>query len=217
VFAAEGDNVLPAAILGMRGKENLYLSSENKWQAKYIPAFVRRYPFVFSSSNDGTTFTLCIDEAFGGFNQQERGQRFIADDGKPTPYTDNVLNFLREYQAQFVRTQAFCKKLKELNLLEPMQAQITTPTGERVSLTGFLGIDRKKLRALSGEALASLAVNDDLESIYLHLYSMRNFDDVKNRFLTLRSSEAQAPPPAAPEPEPAVKGGKSGAKQSAKG
>ena len=218
VFAAEGDNLLPAAILGMRGKENLYLSADNKWQAKYIPAFVRRYPFVFSSSNDGTTFTLCIDEAFAGVNQEGRGQQLIADDGKPTPYTENVLNFLREYQAQFLRTQAFCKKLKELNLLEPMQAQITTPTGERVSLTGFLGIDRKKLRALSAEALASLAANDDLESIYLHLYSMRNFDDVKNRFLTLRSSEAQAPPAAAApsEPEPAVKGGKSGAKQPAK-
>ncbi len=223
VFAQEGDNILPAAILGMRGSENLYLSSENKWQARYIPAFVRRYPFVFSSTPDGQTFTLCIDEAFKGFNQQGRGQRLFGEDGKPSPYTENVLNFLREYQAQFVRTQAFCRRLKDLGLLDPMQAQITMSTGERVSLSGFLGIDRKKLRTLSGDDLARLASNDDLESVYLHLHSMRNFDEVKNRFLSLRSAEAQAAPPMAgpSEPEAAAPatatGGKSRAKQPTKG
>jgi hypothetical protein len=61
------------------------------WQAKYIPAFVRRYPFVFSSRGVGKTFTLCIDEAFPGFNQSGRGERLFGDDGKPTPYVQNVL------------------------------------------------------------------------------------------------------------------------------
>jgi hypothetical protein len=221
VFAQEGENILPAAILGMRGQQNLYLSAENTWQARYIPAFVRRYPFVFSSSPDGQTFTLCIDEAFKGFNQEGRGQRLFGDDGKPSPYTDNVLNFLREYQAQFERTKAFCRKLKDLNLLEPMQAQITMSTGERVSLTGFLGIDRKRIRTLSSENLAKLVANDDLETIYLHLYSMRNFDEVKNRFLSLRSAEAQAALPVAgpsePEAAPPAAGGKGRTKPPAKG
>ena len=196
VFATSGEETFPVAILGIGGKDNLYLSANSKWQAKYIPAFIRRYPFVFAKNADGTTFTLCIDEAFAGFNQEGRGQRLIADDGKPTPYTENVLNFLREYEAQFARTQAFCKTLKELDLLGSMQAQVATPTGGRLSVTGFQGIDRKKLRALSAEALAALSANDDLESIYLHLYSLRNFDEVKNRMLTLRTAEAQAPPPA---------------------
>jgi hypothetical protein len=39
------------------------------WQAKYIPAFLRRYPFVFSSNDDGNNFVLRIDEGFPGFNQ----------------------------------------------------------------------------------------------------------------------------------------------------
>ncbi|MBI2204443.1 MAG: SapC family protein [Candidatus Rokubacteria bacterium] len=60
------DEVMPAVILGVRGTENLYLGGNGAWQARYVPAFVRRYPFVFSSGDDGKTFTLCIDEAFGG-------------------------------------------------------------------------------------------------------------------------------------------------------
>src|SRR5262249_27596052 len=44
VFVGTKDNVMPAVILGLRDNENLYLSRDHKWDAKYIPAFVRRYP-----------------------------------------------------------------------------------------------------------------------------------------------------------------------------
>ena len=190
VFADGAEVPMPAAILGLRAKENLYLSKENQWQAKYIPAFARRYPFVFSLTNDGKTFMLCIDEAFSGFNQQGRGQRLFGDDGKPAPYTENVLKFLQEYEAQFARTQAFCRKLKELDLLEPMQAQVTVPTGEKMSLTGFLVVSRAKLRALSPDNLAGLVKTDELELLYLHLYSMRNFNELKDRFTAVHPGNA---------------------------
>src|SRR5262245_19999312 len=64
VFGDKGDVVMPVAVLGVRTDENLYVTMQGGWQAKYIPAFVRRYPFVFFSRDEGKTFTLCIDEAF---------------------------------------------------------------------------------------------------------------------------------------------------------
>src|SRR5262245_9667271 len=134
VFGGTGDAVMPVTVLGVCADENLYVTKEGGWQAKYIPAFVRRYPFVFFSRDDSKTFTLCIDEAFPGFNQSGRGERLFGDDGKPTPYVENVLKFLGQYQREFQRTQAFCKKLKDLNLLEPMQAQIKLGSGERMAL-----------------------------------------------------------------------------------
>src|SRR5215469_12844219 len=98
--------------------------------------------------SDGTT--LCIDEAFPGFNQSGRGERLFGGDGKPTPYVENVLKFLGQYQREFQRTQAFCKTLKDLNLLEPMQAQIKLSSGERMALGGFSVVDRARLKTLSG-------------------------------------------------------------------
>jgi hypothetical protein len=86
------------------------------------------------------------------------------------------LNFSSEYQGQFNRTQLFCKKLKELDLLEPMQAQITLPSGEKMNLGGFQAVNREKLKALTNEQLGELAKTDELELIYLHLQSMRNFN-----------------------------------------
>jgi len=98
---------MPAVILGVRESENLYLSQDSKWDAKYIPAFVRRYPFVFSDSPDKQRLLLCIDEAFSGFNREGRGQKLFGADGKPTPYVEEILKFLQEFQAGYARTQAF--------------------------------------------------------------------------------------------------------------
>jgi hypothetical protein len=157
------------------------VSSAGEWQGKYVPAFLRRYPFVFSSRDEGKTFTLCIDEGFPGFNHDGRGQRLFGDDNKPTPYVDNVLKFLQQYQLEFNRTQAFCGKLKELNLLEPMQAQVSLGSGEKRLLTGFSAVDRARLKTLSSTVLAELARSDELELIYAHLLSMRNFAAMRDR------------------------------------
>lgn len=189
VFAGTAEAMMPAVILGVRTNENLYLSKDGKWLAKYIPAFIRRYPFVFSTSEDGKTFTLCVDEDFPGFNKEGRGKRLFADDGKTTPFVDEVLNFLQDYRAQFLRTQAFCKKLTELNLLMPMQAQVTLTSGEKMSLSGFNVVDRKKLIALPGDKLSELAKTDELELIYLHLQSMRNFSGVSDRLVVIQGGK----------------------------
>jgi hypothetical protein len=181
VFAGRENDVTPAVVLGLRRNENNYLTSENKWDGKYVPAFVRRYPFVFSTDAGANAFTLCIDEAFKGFNQNGRGERLFNDEAKPTPYVQRVLEFLQEYQAQFRRTQSLCRRLIELNLLEPMEAQVTLKSGAQLSLTGFQVVNRDRLRNLSGDALASLAKNDDLELIYTHMQSVGRFSELVNR------------------------------------
>jgi hypothetical protein len=181
VFSGTKDAVIPAVILGMRADENLYLTDVGGWQARYVPAFVRRYPFVFAISDDGKKFTLCIDESFPHFNQEGRGERLFTEDNKPTPYVERVLKFLEQYQLEFQRTQAFCKKLIELDLLEPMRAQAELGTGEKLSLGGFMAVNRDKAKALSPEKLSELAKTDELELLYLHLHSMRNFPAMANR------------------------------------
>ena len=71
VFAGDAEKVTPVAIMGTSAKENLFIQKEN-WDAKYIPAFIRRYPFIFASPDDGKTLTLCIDEKFDGCNREGR-------------------------------------------------------------------------------------------------------------------------------------------------
>ena len=192
VFAGEGDAIMPVAILGAEANQNLFMKDDGAWEEAYVPAFVRRYPFVFASSDDGNTFTLCIDEEFSGCNKDGRGERLFDSEGDRTQYLETVLNFVKDYQTQFQRTRAFCAHLKELDLLEPMQAQFTLPSGERRNLTGFMAVNRAKLKALDDDVLARMAKNDELELIYLHLQSMQNFGPMLRRIGAEQSEAAAA-------------------------
>jgi hypothetical protein len=92
-----------------------------------------------------------------------------------------------------------------------MQAEFTLTSGEKMALRGFMVVSRAKLKALSGEALVELAKTDELELIYLHLQSMRNFMMVKDKLVLIEGGKSQPGPEAegATEPEsPADAGGK---------
>lgn len=190
VFAGLGDTMQPVAVLGMRKEENLFVSDGGEWTGRYIPAFVRRYPFVFSTHADDDRFALCVDEAFAGFNRQGRGEALFAEDLEPSPYVSKVLRFLQDYRAQFMRTRAFCRRLAELELFEPMQARVQLG-GAQLALGGFAIVDREKLKSLDGDKLGELARTDELELVYLHLQSLRNFEALRSR-LAVPPGEAAA-------------------------
>ena len=199
IFAGEGDSIFPSVILGMRDGENSFVGEDNAWQGKYVPAFLRRYPFVFSRSEDGGTFTLCIDEEFNGFNQEGKGERLFDSEGARTQYLENVLKFTREYQAQFNRTMQFANRLRELELLEAAQARFQLPAGQSAALAGFQTINRDKLKALPGETLAEMARTDELELCYVHLQSLNNLTPMAQRqTAAARTTEAAEPAPEKP-------------------
>jgi len=56
-----------------------------------------------------------------------------------------------------------------------MQAQVTLGADKRTSLSGFQTVSRERLKALAGDKLSELAKTDELELVYLHLQSLRNF------------------------------------------
>ncbi|MBV1871553.1 MAG: SapC family protein [Gammaproteobacteria bacterium] len=173
VFSGENDEVLPAVILGSGGQENGYFG-DGSWNAQYIPAFVRRYPFIFSSTDEGKSLLLCIDESYSGCNREEIGERLFDAEGERSQFLNTMLNFVEAYQKQYHLTRFFCKQLQELDLLEPMRANFKLPSGEQRTLAGFSVISREKLQALSGEKLEALMKNGSIELAYLHLQSMNN-------------------------------------------
>lgn len=175
VFIGEDENVTPAAILGLRDGENLFVDAEGKWTAPYFPAFFRRYPFVFAQRED-QSLTLCIDQSFEGVNTEGRGERLFDAEGNRTEYLGRMLGFASSYQQQFERTKAFCARLVRLDLLEPAQARFAVPGQPARSMSGFRAIRRERLRQLPQNELAEMFANDDLELCFHHLVSLGNVE-----------------------------------------
>jgi hypothetical protein len=190
VFAGDEESVIPVLLLGMRNEENAFVGADGEWKSRYIPAFVRRYPFVLALSNDNEKYYLCIDESFSGFNQSDEGPALITEDGTPTEYTEGVLEFLSQYQAEFELTQAICKKLKDLNLLEAKQVQATAASGETMNIDGFYAVEPSRLASLSSEAIVDLVRSGTYELICFHLASLRNFELLRDRSLEVKLQTA---------------------------
>lgn len=190
VFAGNDDQVMPLVVMGAKDNQNVFVDEQGQFSANYVPAFLRRYPFVFSSQDEGKNFTVCIDEAFEGFNQDNLGERLFDGEGEQTQFLKNVTAFLQEYQVSYSRTQVFCNKLKELDLLEPVGAKFTPEGGEQVTLTGFSAINRQKLKELPEQELLALVKNDGMELIYLHLYSLRNFTAMVEKYSVAEAETA---------------------------
>lgn len=176
VFLGGAEAIMPVVVLSVVQDQNNYVDEKGQWTAKYVPAFVRRYPFVFAGNDDDAGLILCIDETFAGCNLEGRGERLFDGEGERTQYLESVLRFQKDYQVNFNATRVFCRKLKDLDILEPMQVKFTTPKGKQYMLSGFMAINRAKLKALPDDKLSDLARSDELELAYLHLNSMRNLE-----------------------------------------
>ena len=185
VFGKDGSgNVFPVVLLGLRNNQNLFVDNKGNWQASYIPAYVRRYPFILAetSQNGEATFTVCLDEDYPGFTRNDnKGQPLFDSQGEHTDLLRHSMDFLKEYQGHINYTSGFCKRLVELDLLEAVRADIAMPDGEKQALGGFLCVSRSRLKQLEAATLAELVQGDQLELIYTHLLSLNNLDNLLKR------------------------------------
>lgn len=117
----------------------------------------------------------------------------MTDQGEPTAYVDNVLKFLKTFETEHARTQAFCKRLDEFELLEPQNAVWTGTKGEKAALTGFHCVSREKLKAIPPKVLSGMIGTGELDLIYAHLLSLQNFNQFKDK-LAAEVGDQTAPP-----------------------
>ncbi|OCX64517.1 multidrug transporter [Thioclava sp. SK-1] len=176
VFAGTAEAVFPAVLLGLEPDHNEYLDDQNRWSGRYVPAFLRRYPFVFAQNPETDQLTLCIDDTFEGVNTDGKGERLFDSEGARSSYLEAQLSFATQYQNQYLRTKAFCDRLLQLDVLEPAVANFTGDDSQPRRLSGFFRISREKLKKISPEVLGQMFHNDELELCYVHLQSFNNIE-----------------------------------------
>jgi len=170
VFANAGGHIVPVALLGLKSAQNLFVKEDARWDARYIPAFVRRYPFVLAETESGRDRMVCIDEGFSGFDE-ENGEPLFEND-EPTPLLKQAMDFLEEYQKQYARTEIFVKKLVELELLKSLNAKVELANEAPFGLTGLMVVDEQKLLRLPDDQALTFFKSGELAWVYCHLMSL---------------------------------------------
>jgi hypothetical protein len=164
--------VSPIVLLGLAAGENLFVDG-TRWDARYIPAFIRRYPFLTATLRSAGATGVMVDKAWSGFSETEGEPLFGADD-KPAPALKRAMEFLEMFEAEAQRTRMFCTRLVELGLLREMKADATLPDGMTLSVDGFLVVDEEKLQRLPDDVVLEMHRNGMLMLLHLHLASMAN-------------------------------------------
>lgn len=164
------ENATPVAVLGMRDNENLFVSGDKWEQDLYIPAYIRRYPFIFSEIPGSDQLSLCID-LDKSVTEENGEQRFFGDDGKPTVLAQNALEFCKSYHAAAQHTIEFGRALHQSGILVERQAEISIGGGKKINFSGFRIIDEEKLAQLPDETILEWRRKSWLPFIYAHLFS----------------------------------------------
>ena len=172
-----GDQRQPAVAMGLQEGQNLFANDEIGFDLDaYIPCYIRRYPFVLAGSPDDTERMLVgIDRAYE-YIAENAGYPFF-NEGEPTEYTKQCIQFCNDFETQNRMTQSFVTMLTDLDLFETRTATYTPQNvdgsqGEPQTVAQFFAVSESKLAELPIDKLAELRTNGALAQIYAHLTSL---------------------------------------------
>ena len=165
------------AILGLRQGQNLFVDDAGAWDGGvYVPAYVRRYPFIFCTGQEDEQLVLCVDEAddlivdgTGAENTQA-----IYDGEEASETINKMLEFCAAFHRQSLATREFVDELENRDLFRPGTVTITNESGEQFNLRGFRMVDEAKFNALPDEAFLEFRRKGWLHAITSHLVSVQN-------------------------------------------
>jgi hypothetical protein len=165
------DNVMPMVLLGLKNAENLFVGSDGLWSSRYIPAFVRRYPFMLANVGDDQ-LAVCMDENFDGLNLEEGIALF--DGNQETDYLKGLIQFVSSFHNDSLLTGKFSETLQSLELLEEKSLKAELKDGREFMINGFYVVNEEKLRKLDTKKIKTLFDSAELAWIYAHLMSLSN-------------------------------------------
>lgn len=168
------DAPVPFAVVGLRDKQNLFVDAAGQWrEGYYIPAYVRRYPFIFSEVPESRQLVLCVDEACENFEASSTTPFFV--DGKPSDSLQRSFKFNETFQVHYEDTRRFGEWLDKNNMLEGKLARAELGNGETLTLQGFRLLNPERLRALDDAQVLDLHKRGWLPLLHFHLQSLQNW------------------------------------------
>lgn len=175
------EQLLPLAVTGLIDDVNLFVDENGEWEKnRYVPGYVRRYPFGIASETGGDRFAIVIDTAYEGFAKD--GETPLFDNGEPSQATKQAVDFCTNYERDRQLTEEFANRIKKFDLVQGQSAQFT-PVGQTEPRTfaEYFGIDEARMKALSDEQLLEMHKAGLLPVIYAMLMSMGNWRMILQR------------------------------------
>jgi hypothetical protein len=173
IFSMGGEPV-PLALVGLNEGKNLYVDADGNWEANaYVPAFVRRYPFMLLPNEaQSNTLTLCFDPTSDIVAAD--GENKLYDGTEPSETTKGILAFCEQFEQAVANTKMFMEELVKLDLLMDGEVKIERPDMAQPAVyKGFRMVSIEKFRNIRGDKARQLVQNGMMDLIYAHMFSLQ--------------------------------------------
>ena len=170
---------MATAMLGYKEKENLFIDEEGVWEKqRYIPAHIRRYPFIYVNNTETQELTLAVDGDYKSEDTKDEVRKLFLEDGTNSEFLNGVLRFLNQFHGDALATEKFIKQLESWELLEEKVAKIVTPDGKNYNINGFYVVNEEKLKHLSKKKRDAIWDKNVMPLIIAHLISLSNIQKI---------------------------------------
>jgi len=181
----KNESFVPSTLIGLKEEQNLYLTKENTWDARYIPAYVRRYPFIISEPLENGEQVVFIDQESDRI-QKKLGDALFNKDASETEVLTSAKAFLMQHYAQSCFTDEFCQWLAKEDLFTDITAKFEIDrSGENFLFEHLFIINEVKLMQLPVEKVIELFSKGWLAWVYAHLISLTNLSQLIDRYSKL--------------------------------
>ena len=183
----------PAAVFitGLKPGTNLFLDSEARWEGGYIPAYLRRYPFIMGDVAEGEPI-LCIDEAFSGLNAKT-GEKLFTQNGDLEPVVQRGLDMALHYRNAAARTDEFCATVQQLDLLGSVTLDAKVDGGDSTVVHGLFVIDERAFDGLRADDVRMLHEKRFLKPIVQHIVSLAAISHLGDRATAAPAAQDERP------------------------
>lgn len=173
---------LPCALLGLEDGQNAYVDEQGGWQGIYIPAHIRRYPFMLGKAEQaaaapprGKDRYIVLFDPDAPQLQDANGHPVFTQSGELTPHVKRRMALLESMQKAIPATQALVAAIDALGLLVERTIQVNKGGKLTNVVKGLKVVDEKKLNQLPDADFVSLRNKGALPLVYAHLLSWANF------------------------------------------
>jgi hypothetical protein len=170
-----------AAVLGLEPGQNLFLQ-EDRWDATYVPAMVRRQPFLIATSREGDekppVVSLDLDHPRVS---QDEGEALFDSKGEPSELLNQKIGLLEKLHRGLQHSSGFVDALLKHQLLVQVVLDLSFNDGGKKTLQGFYCIAEERLYQLKGEALESLNQAGYLQPVFMAVASLSRVRELIER------------------------------------
>jgi len=179
---AETGQFQSIALFGFTHGENLLLdNSASGWAGRYIPALMRREPFLIGfnrSAEEVQPSKVLLDTSSPRISYGEEGEPVFLPGGGNSPFLEQIKKNLMLIHEGFPASAEMFRVFLDLDLIEPLTLDIHFDNGEHYTASNYYTINQDRLYSLGDDLIARLHKSGYLQLAYLVLFSLGNIKNL---------------------------------------